>query len=115
ATGFVSTIIPAFSGRPVFGYVSIVLSLISTSFLCFGLWVHHMFVTGLPELGTSFFTAASIMIAIPTGVQFFCWIATLWSGRVRVSVPLLWLLAFFVTFLIGGLTGVMLGSVPLDS
>jgi heme/copper-type cytochrome/quinol oxidase subunit 1 len=73
-----------------------------------------MFATGLPQLGESFFTAASIMIAIPTGTQFFCWIATLWGGRVRFTTPLLWVLGFFVIFLIGGMTGVMVGSVPFD-
>jgi cytochrome c oxidase subunit 1 len=91
-----------------------VLSLVSTGFIGFGLWVHHMFATGLPKLGESFFTAASIVVAIPTGVQFFCWIATLWSGRVKMSAALVWVLGFFWVFLIGGLTGVMLASVPLD-
>jgi cytochrome c oxidase subunit I+III len=114
AQGMMSTLISTFSGRPVFGYVAIVLSLAATAFIGFGVWVHHMFVTGLPQLGASFFTASSVMIVVPTGVQFFCWIATIWSGRVRFTVPMLWALAFFVVFLIGGLTGVMLASVPLD-
>jgi cytochrome c oxidase subunit 1 len=74
-----------------------------------------MFATGLPQLGESFFTAASIMIAIPTGTQIFCWITTMWSGRVSVTLPLLWILGFFAIFLIGGLTGVMLASVPLNT
>jgi heme/copper-type cytochrome/quinol oxidase subunit 1 len=91
-----------------------VLSLVSTAFMGFGLWVHHMFATPIPQLGQSFFTAASIMIAIPTGIQFFCWIATMWSGRVVVKTPMLWILGFFAIFLAGGLTGVMLGSVPLN-
>ena len=114
AQGMMSTLIGTFSGRPVFGYLAIVLSLAATAFIGFGVWVHHMFVAGLPQLGASFFTASSIMIVVPTGVQFFCWIATIWSGRVRFTVPMLWALAFFVVFLIGGLTGVMLASVPLD-
>jgi cytochrome c oxidase subunit I len=115
ATGLVATIITTFSRRPAFGYMAIVLSLVSTGFLGFGLWVHHMFATGLPELGESFFTAASIMIAIPTGTQMFCWIATLWSGRVTIATPLLWVLGFFVIFIIGGMTGVMVASVPIDT
>src|SRR5205085_2945969 len=78
-TGIVSTIIATFSRRPMFGYLAVVLSLVSTAFMGFGLWVHHMFATGLPQLGESFFTAASIMIAIPTGIQIFCWIATMWA------------------------------------
>ena len=114
AQGMMSTIIATFSRRPVFGYLAIVLSLSSTAFIGFGVWVHHMFTTGLPQLGQSFFTAASIMIVVPTGVQIFCWIATLWTGRLRFSVPMLYALAFFVVFLIGGLTGVMLAAVPLD-
>jgi cytochrome c oxidase subunit I len=115
ATGIVSMIVSTFSGRPVFGYIAMVLSLVSTAFIGFGVWVHHMFTTGLPQFGTSFFTAASIMIVVPTGVQIFCWIATLWSGRVRFATPMLYALGFFQVFVIGGLTGVMLAAVPLDS
>jgi cytochrome c oxidase subunit I len=113
-TGVVSTIIAAFSQRPMFGYLAVVLSLIATAFMGFGLWVHHMFATGLPQLGASFFTAASMIIAIPTGTQFFCWIATMWSGRIVVKTPFLWILGFFAIFLAGGLTGVMLAAVPLN-
>ena len=114
ATGFVSSILPTFTRRPVFGYLAIVLSLISIGFLSFGLWVHHMFATGLPQLGSSFFTASSMMIAIPSGIQIFCWIATLWGGRPIFATPLLFVLGFIFTFVIGGLTGVMVASVPLD-
>ncbi|MEK6391079.1 MAG: cytochrome c oxidase subunit I [Burkholderia gladioli] len=112
--GFISTIIATFSRRPVFGYPAMVLSLISTAFLAFGLWVHHMYATNLPALGKSFFTAASLSIAIPSGIQIFCWIATLWLGRPRFATPLLFVLAFFFILVMGGLTGVMLGSVSLD-
>jgi cytochrome c oxidase subunit 1 len=73
-----------------------------------------MFATGLPQLGESFFTASSMMIAIPTGIQIFCWIATIWAGRPRFTVPLLWALGFVVVFIIGGLSGVMVASVALD-
>ncbi|HKI04351.1 MAG TPA: cytochrome c oxidase subunit I [Thermoanaerobaculia bacterium] len=114
ATGIVSTLLPPFARREVFGYLALVLSLVATGFMGFGLWVHHMFATGLPQLGASFFTAASIMIAIPSGTQMFCWIATLWGGRLRFQTPLLYVLGFIFTFLIGGLTGVMLAAVPLD-
>ena len=72
---------PTFARRPMFGYLPLVLSLIATGFLAFGLWVHHMFATGLPQLGASFFTASSMLIAIPNGIQIFCWLATLWDGR----------------------------------
>jgi cytochrome c oxidase subunit I+III len=114
ATGIVSTILAPFTRREVFGYLALLLSLVATGFIGFGLWVHHMFATNLPQLGQSFFTAASIMIAVPTGVQMFCWIATLWGGRLRFRTPLLYVLGFIFTFMIGGLTGVMLAAVPLD-
>ncbi|HEX8285561.1 MAG TPA: cytochrome c oxidase subunit I [Pyrinomonadaceae bacterium] len=113
-TGFVSTIISTFSRRPVFGYTALVLSLVSTGFIGFGLWVHHMFAAGLPRMGESFFTGATIMIAIPAGVQIFCWIATLWGGRPRFKSPMMFVLGFFFIFVIGGMTGVMQGSVPVD-
>jgi heme/copper-type cytochrome/quinol oxidase subunit 1 len=113
--GLVSMIITAFTRRTMFGYLAIVLSLVSTAFMGFGLWVHHMFATGLPQLGESFFTAASMMIAIPTGTQIFCWIATMWSGRITVKTPMLWVLGFFAIFVLGGLTGVMIAAVPLNT
>src|SRR5678815_4458999 len=87
---------------------------IRDSFMAFGLWVHHMFATPIPQLGQSFFTAASTMIAIPTGVQIFCWIATIWAGKPRFTTPLLFVIGFIITFVIGGLTGVMIASVPFN-
>jgi cytochrome c oxidase subunit 1 len=114
ALGYVSSIIQTFSRRRMFGYTALVLSMIATGFIGFGLWVHHMFATGLPQLGLSFFTAASMMIAIPSGVQIFCWIATLWSGRPTFKTPLLFVVGFFFIFIAGGLSGVMQASVPLD-
>ncbi len=114
ALGMMSSVISTFARRPVFGYPVMVLSLVATAFLSFGLWVHHMFATQIPELGKSFFTAASMIIAIPTALQIFCWIATLWLGRLNLRTPLLFVLAFFVILLIGGMTGLMLASVPLD-
>ena len=114
ALGMISAIIPTFARRPMFGHRAIVLSLISTGFLSFGLWVHHMYATNLPELGKSFFTAMSFMIAIPSAVQLFCWIATIAGGRLVLKTPMLFIAGFFATLMIGGLTGIMLGSVPLD-
>ncbi len=115
AVGMVSTLIATFSRRPVFGYLPLVVALIATGILAFGLWVHHMFTTGLPRLGESFFTASSMAIAIPSGVQIFCWLATLWDGRPVFKTPLLFVIGFIVTFVIGGLTGVMVASVPFDT
>jgi cytochrome c oxidase subunit 1 len=114
ATGMVSTILAAFCRRPVFGYPALVLSLISVGFLAFGLWVHHMFATGVPQLGASFFTASSMLIAIPNGVQIFCWLATLWDGKPVYRTPMLFVLGFVAIFVIGGLTGVMIASVPFN-
>jgi heme/copper-type cytochrome/quinol oxidase subunit 1 len=115
ATGMVSEIITTFGRRPIFGYLFLILALISVGFLSFGLWVHHMFVTGIPELGASFFTASSMLIAVPNGIQIFCWIASLWGGKPQFKTPLLFVIGFLVIFVIGGLTGVMLASVALDT
>ena len=114
ALGIISSILSTFCRRKIFGYTAMVLALVATGFLGFGLWVHHMFATGLPKLAQSFFTAASMMIAIPTGTQIFCWLVTLWRGTLRLKTPLLFVLGFFFNFIIGGLTGVMLASVSLD-
>jgi cytochrome c oxidase subunit 1 len=114
ALGMVSQIVATFCRRTVFGYPVMVLALIATGFLSFGLWVHHMFATGLPRMGESFYTAASMSIALPSGLQIFCWIATLWDGKPRFATPLLFVVGFIVTFVLGGLTGVMLSSIPLD-
>jgi cytochrome c oxidase subunit 1 len=111
AMGMITPIIETFCRRPVIGYTAIVMANIATAFFAFGLWVHHMFATPIPEIGQSLFTAASMVIAIPTGVQIFCWIATLWAGRARFTVPMLFVLGFFFTFVNGGITGVMLASV----
>jgi len=90
-------------------------SAVATAFIGFGVWVHHMFATPLPRLGQGMFTAASLMIVVPNGVQMFCWLATLWGGkRPRLELPLVWVIGFIVVFMIGGLTGVMLASQSLD-
>jgi cytochrome c oxidase subunit I+III len=115
ALGFVSMIIQAFTGRSIFGYMALVLSLVTTGFIGFGVWVHHMFATGLPQLGQSFFSAASIVIALPTTVQIYCWIVSIWRGRPRLEVPFLFVLGFFSVLVMGGLTGVMLASVPFNT
>ena len=114
AVGFVSAIVETFSRRSIFGHVPMVISMLAIAVLAFGLWVHHMFAVGLPRLGADFFTAASMTIALPAGVQIFCWIATIFSGRPRLDTPMLWMIAFLLTFVIGGLSGVMTASAPLD-
>jgi len=113
-TGIISHLITTFSRRPMFGYTAIVFATIATGIISFGVWVHHMFAVGMPQLGLSFFTASSLIVTIPTAIQLFCWIATLWSGRPQWRVPLLFVVGFFFILVRGGLTGVMLASVPFD-
>jgi cytochrome c oxidase subunit I+III len=114
ALGMVSQIVTTFTRRPVFGYPVMVAAMIATGVIGFGLWVHHMFSTSVHQLSQSFFTAASTMIAIPTGVQIFCWLATIWLGRPQWRTPMLFVGGFIGVFMIGGLSGIMVASVPLD-
>src|SRR5690606_6200662 len=114
AAGIVSTLIPVFAGRPLVGYRWVVLSAITIGFISFGLWVHHMFTVGIPQLAQAFFSVASMLVGIPTGIQIFCWIATLWAGKVTYNLPMLWIIGFLVNFVMGGLTGVMLALVPFN-
>jgi cytochrome c oxidase subunit I+III len=110
----VAMIVPTFARVPIVGYGWIVLAAVGTGFLSFGLWVHHMYTTGLPGVSLGLFSAASTAVAIPTGVQFFCFVATLFAGRVVRSVPMLWVLGAFAIFVLGGLTGVMVALAPFD-
>lgn len=114
AAGAISTILPVFARTPIVGYTWIVASVIALGFLSFGLWVHHMFATGLPRLSLAFFSAASLLVVIPQAVQIFAWLATLYRGRPELTVPMLFILGFFGIFVIGGLTGVMVAIVPFD-
>ncbi len=114
AAGAISMMVPTFARHELVGYRTIVVSVIAVAFLSFGLWVHHMFTVGIPHLALSFFSAASGLVAIPTAVQIFAWMATIASGRPRLDVPMLYLGGFFVVFVIGGLTGVMLAMVPFN-
>jgi cytochrome c oxidase subunit I+III len=113
ATGVVSMIVSGFARR-ISGYALIATAVVITGFVSFGLWVHHMYTTGLPELSMHFFAAASLMIAIASGVQIFAWIASLWGSRAPLKTPLLFVLGFVFIFVIGGMTGVMIAIVPFD-
>jgi cytochrome c oxidase subunit I+III len=110
----VAMIIPTFARTPIVGYGFIVLAAVGTGFLSFGLWVHHMYTIGLPGISLGLFSAASTAVAIPTGVQFFCFVATLLAGRVMTSVPMLWVFGGMAIFVLGGLTGVMVALAPFD-
>jgi cytochrome c oxidase subunit I+III len=114
AAGVISTVLPVMARTKLFGYGWIVAAIFALAFLSFGLWVHHMFTVGIPHMALGFFSAASALVAIPTGVQIFAWIATLWSGRPELKLPMLYLIGFFVVFVLGGLTGVMLAMVPFN-
>jgi cytochrome c oxidase subunit I+III len=114
ATGIISMVVAGMTRRPIVWYPLVVAALIATAFVSFGLWVHHMFATGLPFLSTSFFSAASLLIAIPSGIQIFAWLATMIERRPRLDVPMLYVLGFIVTFVIGGFSGVMVAVVPWD-
>jgi cytochrome c oxidase subunit I+III len=116
AAGLVSMMVPALVQTPLVGYRFIVLALIATGFFSFGLWVHHMFATGIPGLSLAFFSAASMAVAIPSGIQVFSWIATIAAGRRRLqfNTPSLFILGFLFIFVLGGLTGVMVAVVPFD-
>ncbi|MCO5156760.1 MAG: cytochrome c oxidase subunit I [Aquamicrobium sp.] len=115
AAGAVSMMIPTFARHELVGYRAVVVAVVAVGFLSFGLWVHHMFTVGIPHLALAFFSAASGLVAVPTAVQIFAWVATLAQGKkVRLDVPMLWLGGFFFIFVIGGLTGVMLAMVPFN-
>jgi cytochrome c oxidase subunit I+III len=114
AAGVVSTILPVMASTTLLGYRWVVAAAVALAILSFGLWVHHMFTTGIPHLGLAFFSAASTLVAVPTSIQVFAWIGTLWKGRPQLRLPLLHILGFFATFVIGGLTGVMVAVVPFD-
>ena len=114
AAGALSTIIPIMSRTTILGYGAIVAAIAGLVFLSFGLWVHHMFTVGIPHMALAFFSAASALVAVPTAIQVFAWIGTLWDGKVSFRLPMLYVMGFFLTFVLGGLTGVMLAMVPFN-
>src|SRR3546814_886217 len=114
AAGLTSMMVSALSRTPLVGYQLIVLALVATGFISFGVWAHHMFATGMPMLSVSFFSAASMAVSVPAGVQVFSWIATLASGKPGYNTPTLFVVGGLVTFVMGGLTGVMVALVPFD-
>jgi cytochrome c oxidase subunit I+III len=114
AVGVVAMILPVFVRHRPVGYLWFVASLVAIGFLSFALWAHHMFAVGLPPLVLSFFAAASMAISIPAGVQIFSWLATIWAGRPVWKTPFLFVVGFLIIFVIGGITGVMVASVPFD-
>jgi cytochrome c oxidase subunit I len=114
AFGLASAIIPTFARHRMIGYTYIVLAELAVAIIGFGVWVHHMFSTGLPQMSMSFISAASFMVAIPSGVQVFAWLATLMAGKPVMRTPMLFIFGFIFTFVIGGLTGAMFSAIPFD-
>ncbi|MEX0429323.1 cytochrome c oxidase subunit I [Nocardioides sp. DS6] len=114
AMGIISSVIPTFARRPIAAYSFVVLATVATGIISFGVWVHHMFAVGLSDVAQSFFAAATLTISLPAGIQMFAWLATMWRGRVVVTTALLYAVGFIVTFVIGGVTGVMFAVVPFD-
>lgn len=114
AMGLVSDALPIFCRRPLVGYTFVVLGTVTTMIIGFGVWVHHMFATGLPNGSLSFFSVASILITIPSAVAVFSWVATIWTGRPIFKTPMLFFAGFVVLFVIGGVSGFMTGVVPVD-
>ena len=114
AMGIVSDALPVFCRRPLVGYTPVALSTVATMVIGFIVWIHHMFATGIPALALAFFGSASMVIAIPSAVATFAWIATIWTGRPVFKVPFLYFAGFVLLFVIGGVSGVMTAAVPLD-
>jgi cytochrome c oxidase subunit 1 len=114
AFGIVSTVIPAFSRKPLFGYASMVYATASIAILSFMVWAHHMFTVGMPAAGQLFFMYATMLIAVPTGVKVFNWLATMWKGSMTFETPMLFAIGFIFLFTMGGFTGLVLAIVPVD-
>jgi len=114
AFGIISAIIPTFARKPLFGYSSMVYAVASIAFLSFIVWAHHMFTVGMPLAGQLFFMFSTMLIAVPTGVKVFNWVATMWQGSMTFETPMLFAIAFVVLFTIGGFSGVMLAIAPAD-
>jgi cytochrome c oxidase subunit 1 len=114
AMGIISEVVPTFSRKPLFGYAVVVYSGLLIGILGWGVWAHHMFQVGLGPIADSVFASTTMLIAIPTGVKIFNWIATMWGGKIRFSTSMLFAVGFIAMFIIGGLSGVMHASPPAD-
>ena len=114
AFGMISEIVPVFSRKVIFGYESIAAATVAIGFISFGVWAHHMFAVGMNNVLDAIFAGASFLVAVPTGIKIFNWLATLYGGRLKMYCPLLYCLGFLGMFVIGGLTGIMLAAVPFD-
>jgi cytochrome c oxidase subunit I len=114
AMGIISEIIPVFARKPIFGYKAVAFSTVAIGFYSMLVWAHHMFTVGMPDYLNGFFMVSSMIIAVPTGVKIFNWLATLWRGNISLDTPMLWALGFVSIFTIGGLSGIYLAAFPID-
>jgi cytochrome c oxidase subunit 1 len=112
--GIISQVVSTFSRKPVFGYLGMVYALVAIGFIGFIVWAHHMFVSGIGVETQAYFAFASMVIAVPTGVKIFSWLATMWGGSVQFKVPMLWAMGFIFMFTVGGVTGVMIANAGID-
>src|SRR5205807_1232753 len=114
AMGIVSEVLPVFARKPIFGYKAVAFSTVGIAFYSMLVWAHHMFAVGLPIGLDIFFMLSSMVIAVPTGVKIFNWLATIWRGSISFDTPMLWALGFIGVFTIGGLSGIYLAAFPID-
>lgn len=114
AFGVISEVIPVFSRKPLFGYAAVVYSSVAIGFIGFTVWAHHMFAVGLPPVVTAAFGASSMIIAVPTAIKIFNWLGTMWKGSLRFTTSMLFAVSFIAMFVIGGLSGIFLATVPVD-
>ena len=103
-----------FSRKPIFGYSIMVAATLAIGFISLGVWAHHMFTVGMTSYANAFFVASTMAIAVPTGIKIFNWLGTMWGGKIRFTVPMMFCIAFLFQFLIAGLTGIMLAAAPFD-